>query len=43
MEIDVDVAIWSTIKTKGPKPSNIDIEFDVDVVIWSTTKQKAQT
>ncbi len=40
MQIDVDVTIWSTIETKGPK-LNINMEVDVDVVIWSTTKTKA--
>jgi hypothetical protein len=41
MQIDVDVTIWSTIETKGPKLNNINMEVDVDVVIWSTTKTKA--
>jgi hypothetical protein len=30
MEVDVDAMICSTTNTKGPKPSNINMEVGVD-------------
>jgi hypothetical protein len=32
--MEIDVVIWSTIKTKGVEPNNINMEVDVDATIW---------